>query len=299
MSVLVIGGTGTVGPHVVRSLLARGAKTRVLTRDPDRARRLLPAGVDIRSRPPRGERVLRAAVDGVDAVFLLTSHDPRSTDMQLGLIRSLRRFDVRIVKVSGPSPGVSPDGPEALRKHWEVEQVLTRSGQRFVVLQPCSFMQSVIDRMVLPAFWEIGKVVDPLGPSGINLIDARDIGECGAEALTNPRWEGRTLVLTGPRAVTFAEIAEYISPRIGRKTETLQLTPIEVRRQLERRGMPRWEARHFQEELRLFRRGLAETVSPDVTAMIGRSPTSVDEYLATHPALQGAATVARRRDANR
>jgi nucleoside-diphosphate-sugar epimerase len=47
MTVLVLGATGNLGPRVVASLLQRGAATRVLTRDPDRARTLPPTGVEV------------------------------------------------------------------------------------------------------------------------------------------------------------------------------------------------------------------------------------------------------------
>ena len=38
--ILVTGGTGRVGSHVVRALLGRGANVRVLVRDPAAARRM-------------------------------------------------------------------------------------------------------------------------------------------------------------------------------------------------------------------------------------------------------------------
>lgn len=43
MSILVTGGTGTVGSQIVRELVARGASVKVLTRDPTKAK--LPSGV--------------------------------------------------------------------------------------------------------------------------------------------------------------------------------------------------------------------------------------------------------------
>ena len=49
MTVLVVGATGTVGPHVVRTLAARGSSARVLARDAGHARAVLPA----RHRHPR------------------------------------------------------------------------------------------------------------------------------------------------------------------------------------------------------------------------------------------------------
>jgi len=40
MTVLVTGGTGFIGPHVVHALRAREIPTRALVRDPSRAARL-------------------------------------------------------------------------------------------------------------------------------------------------------------------------------------------------------------------------------------------------------------------
>ncbi|MEU8473208.1 hypothetical protein AB0F30_35985 [Streptomyces sp. NPDC029006] len=45
--VLIIGGTGSIGRLVAARLLELGRLPRVLTRDPDRARRSLPSGVEV------------------------------------------------------------------------------------------------------------------------------------------------------------------------------------------------------------------------------------------------------------
>jgi nucleoside-diphosphate-sugar epimerase len=48
VTVLVVGATGTVGPHVDRALAARREPARVLARDAGHARAALPADTDIR-----------------------------------------------------------------------------------------------------------------------------------------------------------------------------------------------------------------------------------------------------------
>ena len=49
MRVVVAGGSGLIGRALVGSLLADGHEVTVLTRDPDRARKRLPAGCEIRN----------------------------------------------------------------------------------------------------------------------------------------------------------------------------------------------------------------------------------------------------------
>jgi uncharacterized protein YbjT (DUF2867 family) len=107
------------------------------------------------------------------------------------------------------------------------------------VLRPNAFMQTLIDQIMLPAVKATGAIPNPIGTSGISFIDARDVGECAATVLASPQWDGQTLVLTGPRALSFAEIADLISARADRQVGTREITPADVRRQLEERGMAR------------------------------------------------------------
>lgn len=283
MSTLVLGATGTVGPHVVRALLDRGEAARVLTRDARRAREILPAGAEVVEGDPEHDDVLLDAASGVRAVFLLSSHGRRMADVQLGILRALRRQAVRIVKLSGTSTAITPDGPHACRQHWEVEQVLAASGAPHVVLRPNAFMQTLVDQTMLPAARSGGTVPNALGTAGLSMISARDVGDCAAVALTDPRWDGQTLRLTGPRSVTVSEIAGLISARIGRPVAVADTTPAAMRHLLAGRGMQTWEAEHFEEMYLLFRSGLSEFVTDDVRRLLGRDPIDLADHLAGRP----------------
>ncbi|HEY4411575.1 MAG TPA: NAD-dependent epimerase/dehydratase family protein, partial [Gaiellaceae bacterium] len=73
MTVLVTGGTGFVGEHVVHALRARDVRVRVLVRDPKRARRLSAWGADIVVGDVTDTTVLRAACTGVQSVVHLVA----------------------------------------------------------------------------------------------------------------------------------------------------------------------------------------------------------------------------------
>ena len=149
-----------------------------------------------------------------------------------------------------------------------------------MVLRPNAFMQTLIDQIMLPAVQATGAIPNPIGTAGISFINARDVGECAAETLLTQQWDGQVLVLTGPRAVTFAEIADLISAKTGRQVGTREITPADVRAQLEQRGMARWEAEHFEEMYQLFRDGRSEFVTSDVERLLGRPPGTVKDHLA-------------------
>ena len=286
MTVLVLRATGTVGRRVVAALMAQATPVRVLARDAGRARAILPTEVDVRSGDLwNDDDVLAAVADDVDAVFLLTSHAYDMAEAQLRVLRALRRLPVRIVKLSGTSSAIRPDGPHACRQHWEVEQVLVAGGQPFVVLRANAFMQTLIDQIMLPAALETGVVANPIADAGIGFIDARDVGSCAATVLIDPQYDGQTLALTGPAAVTYRQIADHIAATTGRSVSVRQITPADVRANLAARGMPAWETEHFEEMYQLFRNGGSEFVTDDVARILGRPATTVEDYLARHPRL--------------
>ncbi|MEV0561820.1 NAD(P)H-binding protein [Dactylosporangium sp. NPDC050588] len=151
MAVLLIGATGNVGPHVARALLRRGDDVvRVLTRDAARAATVLPPGCQVVEGDPGDDDTVVTAAAGADAVFLLSGHDHDMADLQLRIIRALRRLPVRIVKLSGTSTAINPDGPYTCRQHWEIEQVLVNSGQPSTIVRPNGYMQTLIGTIMMP-----------------------------------------------------------------------------------------------------------------------------------------------------
>jgi len=279
MAILVLGATGNVGPHGVSSLTALGEAPRVLVRDADRARTLLGDEVEVIAGDVTEPGVLAGAIDGVDSVFLLSPHSFAMADLQLRVIRALRRTGIRIVKLSGTSSAITPDGPYACREHWEVERVLHGSGQPFVILRPNSFMQVLVGQLMMSALRATGTVVNPIGAAGISLIDARDVGAVAARVLTRPDWDGQTLALTGPRPLGYAELAALVSARTGEVATVVDVTLDQVRASLIGRGMAEWEADHFREMYELFRAGESEFVTDTVREVTGAAPRTIEAYL--------------------
>jgi len=48
------------------------------------------------------------------------------------------------------------------------------------------------------------------------MIDPRDVGAAAAAVLTTAAQDGQTYVLTGPEAITYAQVAEELSTATGR-----------------------------------------------------------------------------------
>ena len=125
MRILVTGATGKLGPHVLTALLHRGQHVRALVRSTERAG-VLPPGAEPVIGTFDDSDVLRAELDAADALFLLTPHGPTMADTQNGLIDLAAKSGTRVVKVSGTSAGIRPDGPDACRQHYDTERHLAR-----------------------------------------------------------------------------------------------------------------------------------------------------------------------------
>ena len=74
MTILVTGSTGRIGSAVVDHLAQAGAPVRALTRSPEKA--LLPAGVEAVAGDPADIDAMRAALTGIDTLFLLVANVP-------------------------------------------------------------------------------------------------------------------------------------------------------------------------------------------------------------------------------
>ena len=94
--ILVTGGTGFTGSHLVRELHSRGHGVRVVTRSVDRARKALPPGVDLVEGDIVDERVIAKAIRGISVVYHLAAAfreagipDRRYREVHVAATRSL------------------------------------------------------------------------------------------------------------------------------------------------------------------------------------------------------------------
>jgi uncharacterized protein YbjT (DUF2867 family) len=282
VTVLVAGASGRLGPHVVRDLLDRGCAVQALTRrSEEELAGVLPEGATLVHGDLADQDRLKDLLSAVEDLVLLTPHGPSMGDLQVGVIDAARATGTRVIKVSGTSSGIRPDGPDACRQHWQVEQYLADSGLPFVVVRPNGFMQTLLAG-IAATVRSSGRVVNPLGSAGISIVDCADVGGAIGAATVNRDTDGRTFVLTGPAAPTYRQIAEAIHEVTGQAVETVDVSPQAAGAAAQERGLSPWEAEHLAEMLAMFATGASEYVTGDVEELTGRPPTSAHEWIAQH-----------------
>lgn len=237
LMILVTGATGLNGGELVRLLSAKGVQVRALVRSSTKAQALssLPYVEIVEGDMARPE-TLAGALRGVDRAMLISSSDAAMLEVQSNLIDAAAKAGVKhVVKLSGIMPEV--DSPfRFARMHGEIELKLERSGMAFTHLRAGEFMHSYFRQV--PAIVARGAMFLPMEDARIASIDVGDIAEAAATVLTEPGHEGKIYPLTGPEALSMAEVAEKLSKATGRTIRYINVSPEEATRTRRRRGAP-------------------------------------------------------------
>jgi uncharacterized protein YbjT (DUF2867 family) len=227
--VLVTGATGHIGSQVVAQLHAAGVPIRALSRNPYTAR--LPPGVDVARGDLLEPSSLDAALDGVDAVFLVWLAPLAAAAPALERIAARA---TRIVLLSSPHRTPHPffQQPNALRAvHAGVEQIIEGSGLRWTFLRPTVFALNC------RAWWAPqivrGDVVRWFyAEAATPPIHEHDIAAVAVRALCEDGHDGKEYVLTGPASLTQREQVRIIGEAIGRPLRFEELPPAAARESL-------------------------------------------------------------------
>jgi uncharacterized protein YbjT (DUF2867 family) len=119
---------------------------------------------------------------------------------------AIRRGVPRLALLSGRGE------PEAERG----EQAVRETGAELTVLRSTWFMPNFSEDYML-AHVLSGEIRLPAGDVPTPFLDADDIADVAVAALTDDRHIGRLYELTGPRSLTFDQVAAELSAAIGRE----------------------------------------------------------------------------------
>ena len=275
--ILVTGATGLNGKELLRVLSASGVAVRALVRNPARAEAIaaLP-NVEIVQGDMAHPETLAAGLRGVNRAMLISSSDPMMLDVQTNFIDAARKAGVKhIVKLSGIMPELDSAFRFA-RMHGEIEKRLEASGMAFTHLRAGEFMPAYFRQV--PNITAKGAMFLPMEDASIASIDVGDIAEIAAKVLTGSGHEGKTYPLTGPEALTMTEVAEKLSTAAGKTIRYVNVPPEAARQAQLAAGMPPYLADALFELFAERRNGKEATVWPNAQALLGRLPTSFDEF---------------------
>ncbi|OBB17760.1 nucleoside-diphosphate sugar epimerase [Mycobacteriaceae bacterium 1482268.1] len=228
-TILVTGATGNVGRPLVNLLVEAGVRVRAVSRHPGSAQ--LPAGVDVVGSAAAG-------IHGASAIFL----NSRALGDELASVVDLayRSGVTRLVALSA----INADDdfarqPSRVRgdRNKEVEQFAIDSGLEWVSLRPTVFVSNFLG-MWAPQISAGDVVSGPYAQASTAPIADADISAVAAQAFLTDDLLGQKVPLTGPQALTNAELCGVIGDVLCRPLRYQEVAPDLVRERFVALGFP-------------------------------------------------------------
>jgi uncharacterized protein YbjT (DUF2867 family) len=271
--ILVTGAMGLNGRALLQRLSAMGVPARALVRNTAKAAGLsaLP-GVEIVEGDMARPETLTTALKGIERAMLISSSDPVMLEVQSNFIEAARKAGVaHVVKLSGIMPEL--DSPfRFARMHGEIERRLEASGMAFTHLRAGEFMPAYFRQV--PNIAGKGAMFLPMENAKIASVDVGDLAD-----------EGKIYPLTGPEALTMAEVAEKLSVAAGKTIRYVNVPPEDAKNAQLAAGMPPFMADALAELFAERRKGKESTVSLLIPTLLGRCATSFGEFAARNAAI--------------
>lgn len=149
----------------------------------------------------------------------------------------------------------------------------------YTIIRPGSFMQNTLASAA--SIKAEGVFYGAQGEGKAAMIDTRDVAAAAAAILRKPGpHAGKTFVLTGPEALSQAQVAEKLSKVIGKPVKFVSVPPEAAYQRIIGLGMPWWLAHDLVAMSVMVASGGASVVSDSVRQLIGRSARTFDEFAA-------------------
>jgi uncharacterized protein YbjT (DUF2867 family) len=256
---LVVGGTGKTGRRVAARLRGLGANVRIGSRTSE-----MPFDWDV-------ETTWTPALSGADSAYISYYPDisfPGAAPRISAFARTAVAGGVRrLVLLSGRGEPDAVPGEDGVRE----------SGAEWTVLRCAWFAQNFSEHFLLQPVLD-GLIALPAADVAEPFIDTEDVADVAVAALTRDGHAGRTYELTGPRLLTFADVAAELTRAAGRVIRYLPITATQYAEAAARAGVPGEEIGPLGELFARVLDGHNAHLTDDVKLVLGRRARDFADY---------------------
>jgi uncharacterized protein YbjT (DUF2867 family) len=267
--IVVTGATGNVGRPLVRALVEAGEQVTAVSRRISATD--VPPGARHHQADLAEPQHLKPALDGAEALFLLTSGDFMAAGGDLaGALDVVRAAGVRhvvLLSSQGVSTGDHPAG---------LEDAVRESGLGWTMLRPGGFHSNALQWAdMIRARREVAA---PFGDVALPTVDPDDIAEVAALVLREAGHEGAVYELTGPAPVSPRQQTAAIGEALGERIRFVEQSRAEARARM-LSFMPEPVVESTLTVLGTPSAALRQ-VSPDVERLLGRPARTFADWAA-------------------
>ncbi len=275
--ILVTGATGNIGSELVRRLAANDAiQVRAFVRSEEKAAPLKAAGAELAVGTLEDAQAVRAAVQGIDTVVLITVNGPTAADQANVVLTAAKEAGVRkIVRISAIKAAV--DGPtDNTRQHGRTDNAIQASGLTYVILRPHFFMQNIL--MSAQSIAGDGTMYWGMGDGKLGMIDVRDVVDCAESSVLSDKFDNQILSPTGPESISFYDVAGSFTRTLGRPVNYIPVSLDAVEQSLRDMGMGDWFPQLMRDYSKAYSENWGDYTTNDVERLTGHPARSFNSF---------------------
>ncbi len=232
--ILVTGGTGFVGSHLVRRLAREKIQTRCLVRGSSNIGLLKELGMEVTYGEVTDKESLKKAVEGMETVIHLVgiiverkgaTFEKIHNQGTMNLVDACREAGVRrFIYIS--ALGARENARSRYHKtKWEAERAVITSGMEYIIFRPSIMIGEggeFIKMLSKIVRWApIIPIID--GESKVQPIYVENTVDCIIRSLTDPKTTNRIFEIAGPDQITYKELFLTLMEFLGIANPTFQI----------------------------------------------------------------------------
>ena len=270
----VSGANAEFGRGVVEALLRHRDPASIIAtvRDPARAHDLSDRGVTVRPGDFDDASTLAASFAGAATVLINATFFGQQPELRGARVATAIRSAVaagasRLVVTTWPEADTCP--LDLTRDFLDTERLVRTSGPNWTILR---LGYGIADSIARDVSWALrsGRLDAPAADAHCVPAAVPDLIDATALVLLNPDHDGRCYELSGPRAVSWTELAELATSIAGRPIEYHAISEDTFRTQLRDLGLPQPAATGLLAYYAAFRSGWGNQPHPDLATLLGR-----------------------------
>lgn len=282
MRIAVTGATGSLGGHVVDSLLNKGVAVSdivAIVRNEEKAADLKARGIALGVATFEDEAALTTALEGVDRlVFISGSEVGQRVAQHTNVINAAKAAGVTFIAYTSLL-NLDTSKLALAPEHIATEKLLAESGIDHALLRNGWYWENY--ESSIGAAKATGKVFGAAEGARVSAAARKDYAEATAVVITSDNQAGKVYELAGAPALTYPEIAAGIGEVIGSESEYVNLSVEEYQNVLEQAGVPTEFAALLASMDPIIAEGALYSDSTDLQDLIGRPSTSIVEALSS------------------
>lgn len=275
---LVTGASGQLGQLVLEQL-AKITQSPVIatTRNPEKLSALAQGNVSVRAADFNDPDSLSSAFEGATRLLLISTDaiGSRIQQHQQAIDAAVKAGVKHIIYTSWPNAETSPAG--VAPEHAATEAAILASGLSYTILRNYIYADSLFDKLKHAV--ASGTLIGAAGEAKTAYVTRLDCARAAAAALSSSSTENQILNISGPKAYSYADIAEVVSALTGKTVQYINVSDAELKAGLQSSGLPEIWADLITSFDTAFRNGDATPTSSAVEDLTGAAASDLADFL--------------------